>query len=254
VVEHRAALTRTNVEVRLATVAYKACSCCGIEKAACEFSPDKRATTGLQPRCRECASKAKKAARDANLEQFRERERAYVHANKERVLANNKRSRERRADKVKATKKAWYESVKNTPEFKAKVKARTETVKERKREYDREYRKRDPQKAIERAQAWRKANPEKRAAIIHNYVARRRAQTESGVSTSELLEWKLAQKKICYWCGTKCAENHHVDHYVPLSKGGAHELSNLVIACGPCNLRKNAKDPLDFAKEVGRLL
>lgn len=43
---------------------------------------------------------------------------------------------------------------------------------------------------------------------------------------------------ICYYCGSKCTDGH-VDHVIPLSRGGKDELSNLVWACPSCNLRKN---------------
>ena len=239
----------------MAAVSSKPCSRCGVEKPAADFSPDRRASTGLQPACRQCDAAASKVRRVANLERIRQRERDYYLHNKERVHANNRLSRARHPEKVKAGKKAWYEAVKDRPEFKARLREHTEANKEWKREYDREYRKRQgPEVQLERSRKWRAANPEKRAAIVHSYTARRRAQTKGGVSTTALAAWAKAARKVCYWCRTKCARGYHIDHYTPLSKGGAHELANLVIACGPCNLKKNAKDPLDFAREVGRLL
>ena len=41
---------------------------------------------------------------------------------------------------------------------------------------------------------------------------------------------------------------------MPLSKGGEHTLTNLVVSCPTCNLQKNAKDPIEFANKLGRLL
>lgn len=104
------------------------------------------------------------------------------------------------------------------------------------------------------AKAWAKANPEKRRIISMSYKARRRAQEKDGISTAALRTWIGQQKKVCYWCGTKCGRRFQIDHYAPLSKGGRHAADNLVISCRPCNLRKNAKDPLRFAAEMGRLL
>lgn len=41
----------------------------------------------------------------------------------------------------------------------------------------------------------------------------------------------------------------HVDHRTPLSRGGFHELANLVPACQRCNLCKNALTETEFRKQ-----
>ena len=125
--------------------------------------------------------------------------------------------------------------------------------KERILERSRVYAQNNREAVSARARAWSKANPEKRSVISKNYSHRRRTKEKRGVSTADLLAWEMSAKKVCYWCGVKCADSYHIDHYVPLSKDGEHELSNLVIACPPCNLRKSAKDPYAFAASVGRL-
>lgn len=115
------------------------------------------------------------------------------------------------------------------------------------------WRQRNHEAVLAKAVAWTKKNPERRRAISKAYKSRRRAKEREGSSTPELLAWERAARKVCHWCGVVCAKKYEVDHYVPLSKGGRHEVSNLVIACPPCNRRKSAKDPYEFAKERGRL-
>lgn len=83
--------------------------------------------------------------------------------------------------------------------------------------------------------------------------AMRRVRKSGGASSTEVKKWLSSQQKICYWCGLHCKRGYHIDHYVPLSRGGKHEIHNLVIACPRCNLKKNAKDPYEFAASVGRL-
>lgn len=101
--------------------------------------------------------------------------------------------------------------------------------------------------------AWVLRNPDRRRDISQSYKHRRRTVESTGITGAELGAWKKAQKKVCYWCGQKCEKSHVVDHYVPLAKGGKHEIGNLVIACRPCNAQKSAKDPIEFAKSRGRL-
>jgi len=46
----------------------------------------------------------------------------------------------------------------------------------------------------------------------------------------------------CYLCGGMIPlGDRHVDHVIPLSKGGAHTASNLAITHSACNLRKSAR-------------
>lgn len=63
--------------------------------------------------------------------------------------------------------------------------------------------------------------------------------------TKEFEVWRAAQlkwqRKKCYYCDEDIRERHHVDHQIPLVKGGSNEYSNLVLACPPCNMRKGYK-------------
>jgi 5-methylcytosine-specific restriction endonuclease McrA len=114
----------------------------------------------------------------------------------------------------------------------------------------REYHAANPEYNKLKAKEWVAKNPEKRRSISQNYKHRRRAQEAAGMTYSELHAWKKDARKVCYWCGKKCEKGYVVDHYEPLSKGGKHDASNLVIACRKCNARKSAKDPEQFRAET----
>lgn len=145
---------------------------------------------------------------------------------------------------------AAYAASKEKKEYDA---AYGQKHRDRLRVQHREYNERTAPARLANARKWLAENPDKRRAISKAYKARRRAQEEGGDSTADLHKWEVAAKKVCHWCGVKCPKKYHVDHYVPLSKGGAHAVANLVIACPRCNLTKNAKDPYEFAASVGRL-
>lgn len=74
-------------------------------------------------------------------------------------------------------------------------------------------------------------------------LARRRAARARVRHTDVTREevWRQAGG-LCGVCGKPCDPNDwHVDHVLPLSKGGPHELHNLAPAHPHCNLRKGAR-------------
>ncbi|WP_081161523.1 HNH endonuclease [Ensifer aridi] len=46
----------------------------------------------------------------------------------------------------------------------------------------------------------------------------------------------------CAYCGN-IADPVHIDHIIPLSRGGTNHLSNLTVSCSSCNLEKAALTP-----------
>jgi len=138
------------------------------------------------------------------------------------------------------------------PEYVARRKDLRDARKAEKRAYDRAYRAANPERMRENDRRKVQANPAVYLAIRNNYKHRRRTIESRGIESAMLAAWTAEQPKECFYCGSECAESFHVDHFVPLSRGGAHVLTNLRIACAPCNLRKNAKMPNEFMAEIAR--
>ena len=120
---------------------------------------------------------------------------------------------------------------------------------ERAREYSRLYREAHGDQCRQVINEWRQQNPEK-CREYHRNGNRRRESRLAEVSyepIDERLLWEL-NDRTCYLCG-KYIEfgSHHVDHIVPLLKGGATAYENLAVTHPGCNLRKSHKlvtDPL----------
>lgn len=74
----------------------------------------------------------------------------------------------------------------------------------------------------------------------------RRKKLASGDSFGEMTEWIKYQAKACFYCGDYCENEFHIDHFVPISRGGPHKISNLVISCPTCNMRKGSMMPYHF--------
>lgn len=50
----------------------------------------------------------------------------------------------------------------------------------------------------------------------------------------------------CQYCHAKLtASTATIDHVMPKSRGGEHKWENLVLACGPCNVRKGSRTPAE---------
>ena len=51
----------------------------------------------------------------------------------------------------------------------------------------------------------------------------------------------------CKYCNLDLTiNNYHIDHIIPLSKGGLHDFDNLQLICVRCNLSKNNKTEEEF--------
>lgn len=51
--------------------------------------------------------------------------------------------------------------------------------------------------------------------------------------------------RCCRWCGKQLTK-YHVDHIIPLSKGGSNWPSNITISCPSCNSAKKDRMPAEW--------
>jgi 5-methylcytosine-specific restriction endonuclease McrA len=115
--------------------------------------------------------------------------------------------------------------------------------------YGAQWREEHREQCSEYTRRWAKKNPE----VLCAREARRRARIAKAKFGDQKLvrafyRWLREQPTIiCHWCrkvvplDQRCA-----DHYVPLSKGGAHSVENLVPCCWSCNSRKRDMLPEEF--------
>lgn len=87
-----------------------------------------------------------------------------------------------------------------------------------------------------RAREWRLENPEANAKRHRSWYLRSLGGSEPSYPAILLGD-------PCSYCG---APAEHIDHIVPLSRGGGGDWDNLTAACADCNMSKGAKSLLDF--------
>ena len=88
----------------------------------------------------------------------------------------------------------------------------------------------------------------KKKAARLNYIHKKRAN--GGDLTNEQME-RVLLSTHCYWCKTPLDNIvSHVDHLVPISKGGKHTVSNVALTCQSCNNSKKNIMPDKFQKII----
>jgi len=187
---------------------YKTCSNCRETKLLVSFGKDKNRADGLYPRCKLCC----KYYRNLNQEKLK----AYRDQHKDQLKAYAKVWRLNNPDLKRQISAAWYQ--KNRLQIRSKWKSKYQQ------------------------------NPEK-----YKVSARNRRARKLGV-LSERYTWHdvvLRWGANCHICKKSIdldaprsvrvegwQEGLHMDHVVPISKGGSDTLENVKPAHGLCNIKK----------------
>lgn len=225
----------------------RTCTKCGKTKPATTsyFGPVGRGRSspdGLQARCRECAREylRRLRLRDPEMDhryysrtkhRHNAATKAYYLANKEALLEKqrvyNERYRREKRDHVIAVESA-----------------RRERNRESIRASQRRYYERNARACNDRVLAWAKENPDKRRSILRN--RRARMAKVGGTHTADDVKRQFeGQKGRCWWCNKKL-KSFHVDHRIPIARGGSNGPENLVISCPRCNTSRGAKLPSEM--------
>jgi 5-methylcytosine-specific restriction endonuclease McrA len=143
---------------------------------------------------------------------------------------------------------------------------------EKRRDYGREWMRRNPEKARAAMRRWRKQHPAQHAADVRAYYARdpglwaqrlaaapnrsavrraaqhrRRARQASASGSFTAAEWRALVEQHggrCAYCGARAPL--HADHRIPLARGGSNAIDNILPACGRCNCRKATMTESEF--------
>lgn len=237
-------------------VATRCCALCGETKPITEFYWKNNAHTRRHNRCKKCVT--------AKILEF-----SRLHP--DRVWGNKPQNKKKKLER-------WRLRYKENPE---KYRAIALTAWRNRREAalkqqrERYAKTRDQQ--IAKTVRWNKANPGKvqqwkdrnrdkirgylsvyrqkhpKAHLVNRYQRRLRKKKVGGRLSVGLPQRLFSEQKgLCPYCKTTITiESCHMDHLIPLARGGSHSDLNMQLTCKRCNLKKHAKDPIEFAASMG---
>ena len=118
---------------------------------------------------------------------------------------------------------------------------------------------------LEYTAQWVQEHPERRSATSHRYrislkgkvahllqiITRSKRIRDAGGDGLTTDQWNAildAHGHRCYYCGA--SGKMTIEHKTPLVRGGTHEPSNIVPACGKCNLKKGTMTAEEFIEKL----
>lgn len=188
--------------------------------------------------CKKCVL-AEQKARPVNKEARHATQSRYYERHKEQIAEKNRQYRQTYPERRKAAQNKWLAN--NREKMQAIRRSYVSNNRQRNLASKTNYRRKHPEK-------WR------------TYRIQRTARENGAEGTLTPIDIKAQydqQNGRCHWCGEPVGNQYHVDHVIPLSRGGTNYPSNIVIACPPCNLSRNNKLPDEWegrsaAKTEGR--
>lgn len=201
------------------------------------FQGRKTRASGLRSQCKACTAFSKR--------QYRQRPEVREH----------ERYHKREYDRARYQR----------PETKARIRGQRQRpeVRQRIREYDRQFSKLPDQRQrrykynqhpeVKRRASQRSAEyskTERGRTVSKAQKAKRRVQSGGRLKAADIEMLYRTQRGRCWYCGIALNGKYHVEHRVPLSRGGSNDLRNIVVACADCNLHKHNKLPHEWGDRL----
>lgn len=188
----------------------KICTSCNGDKILSCFYRNKNMKDVLSYHCKDCS---KLTAQNNKIKDNQLRQKRY-NADPEKFNQQSKKSHAKHRTKRLDKQKAYYQNNKEFCNIKDKI--------------------------------FREKNAD--SILLRNRQRKLLLKSFPIIKQSEVNAMLSAHDNKCLYCGVEVKRgiNLHLDHKVPLCRGGKHTIDNLNPACQECNLRKGTKTVEEF--------
>jgi 5-methylcytosine-specific restriction endonuclease McrA len=169
----------------------------------------------------------------------------YLENNRELIKEHQRTYNSKNLDKASARQRRYYAKFREENPLPEKIKKTELELSVARYNVNKRYYHKHKEEITVKKDIWRKNNMHK----FRLYVIKRRfLKTNNGVfkvTDQDISRQINRQNNECFWCHEKL-DKLHVDHIIPLTKGGRHSIGNIVISCPKCNLIKSDRLPIEF--------
>lgn len=258
----------------------KACGKCGVEKPIEEFSKNIANKDGRNTVCRACASIRHKIYSENLINRTElplKETKKCCHCGKELPVSQFYRSK-RRVDGyaencIECRKQLYRNELLKDPEIFKKRWKRYMSNPETKKRYS-NYRTgwviKNPEKHKAACKNWHEAHKEYHSMLVKNWYKTENGKhhTKKKSANRRVLErnaGRLSSKVVqevefenialygaltCVYCKDPIQGKYHLEHKIPLIRGGKNEKNNLAISCPSCNLHKGTMTDKEFLERA----
>lgn len=222
----------------------RSCFLCERTPDEVPFKLDKRAPDGLGAYCKECEKAYNAAHHSTNREARNADNNARYYANRERYLAHQHAQRAANISLYRERERNAYRRHRaHRLEYARRWR---EANRERARATQRRWYEANKARHRETCRLWAARNRDRVRELSANTQAWRSAQKRNADGRIESVNRRYIWKRDGGICGL-CAQpvpfrEMHLDHHVPLAKGGAHTASNVQPTHPYCNLSKGNRE------------
>ncbi len=172
----------------------------------------------------------RKHSTPAQLENLREQDRESRERNRESRRISSRKWGAANKGRVKERNRLYYLKTRDKRLRDAKARSANRTDEEKKENAD-------------KMRIWRKTETGRLSCRVSKM---KRRSAEGSFTPEDIKDLYATQGGSCYYCSVDIEAGYHIEHMTPLSRGGRNDVSNICLACAPCNLSKHTKTAEEF--------